>query len=242
LKSHTINIAVALREDIDKFIDYFYGKYQVFDDTPDNDDLFDRLELEVVEDDDEQESDDSFGSHSEGMVVQMANKIIEDAVNSNASDIHIESLAGNKGVQIRFRIDGQCQFYRNIPFSFKRSLVSRLKILAKLDISEKRLPQDGKIKFRTRNRNSIELRIATLPTVGANEDVVLRVLANTAALPLGKAGLLKANYDTLSKIIDMPYGLVAVVGPTGSGKTTTLHACLNYLNKPEKKYGPLKIR
>ncbi|MGV1099731.1 ATPase, T2SS/T4P/T4SS family [Thiovibrio sp. JS02] len=221
---------VGLKEDINKFIDFFYGKYST--DEP-NQDVFESLEI-LDEVEDQGDEDEGSGSAADGVVVQMANKIIEDAVARNASDIHIESLPGKKGTSIRFRIDGACSHYKNIPHTYKRSLISRLKILAKLDISEKRLPQDGKIKFKTR-RGKIELRVATLPTHGGNEDMVLRILGSGSALPLDQMGLSGRNLVELRRLLDLPYGLILVVGPTGSGKTTTLHSSLNYVNRPDKK-------
>ena len=233
LKTGKINFRVALQEDIDRFIDYFYGKYSLADEEGAGRDVFDQLDLQVVAD--EEERGDEVQSHADGVVVQMANKIIEDAINASASDIHIESLMGTRGVQIRFRVDGECQHYRHIPYNYKRSLVSRLKILSQLDISERRLPQDGKIKFKTRNGKSIELRVATLPTTGNNEDMVLRILSSSSAMPLDKAGLSEHNLSRFKEVIEKPYGLIAVCGPTGSGKTTTLHAALRHINRPEKK-------
>ena len=223
--------AVGLKDDINRFIDFFYGKYALEQGAQD---VFE--DLEIVEESDglRDEEDEEIGNAADGVVVQMANKIIEDAVARNASDIHIESLPGKKGTTVRFRIDGICCHYKNIPFAYKRPLISRLKILAKLDISEKRLPQDGKIKFKTR-RGKIELRVASLPTHGGNEDMVLRILAAGSALPLEKMGLSGRNLAELRRLLDLPYGLILVVGPTGSGKTTTLHSALNYVNRPEKK-------
>ncbi len=230
LKGVSFRFAVGLKEDINKFIDYFYGKYEQDQAAQD---VFENLEL-VEEFDGSQDEDEQIGGAADGVVVQMANRIIEDAMARNASDIHIESMPGKKGTSVRFRVDGICSHYKNIPFTYKRALISRLKILAKLDISEKRLPQDGKIKFKTR-RGKIELRVASLPTHGGNEDMVLRILAAGSALPLEKMGLAERNLTELRRLLDMPYGLILVVGPTGSGKTTTLHSALNYVNRPEKK-------
>ena len=231
-KGMEFHIVVALAEDINKYIDHFFGKYAVSEDDAD---VFEQLEL-VDEDDDDDLVDEEPGALADGVVVQMANKIIEDAVIRRVSDIHIEALPGKKGTSIRFRIDGECTHYKNIPFTYKRALVSRLKIIAKLDISERRMPQDGKIKFKTKKRTTIELRVATLPTVGGNEDMVLRILASgNQSVPLDKAGLQPNNLDAFKRLLAMPYGLILVCGPTGSGKTTTLHAALGYINTPEKK-------
>ncbi len=229
-----ISLAVALRSDIDSIIDSYYGKdaSQVTIDA-DEDDVFEQLEL--VEDVEEEEELEDKSAVAEGVVVQMVNKIIEDAYAREASDIHIESMPGKRGSLIRFRLDGECQHYKTIPAQFKRPLIARIKIIAKLDISERRMPQDGKIKFKTRAGKIIELRVATLPTVGGNEDAVMRVLAASGAMPLDKMGLLPQVYEGFTKILATPYGLVLVVGPTGSGKTTTLHAALATINTPERK-------
>lgn len=230
LKRADFSFAVGLKEDITRFIDFFYGKYSL---DQGSQDVFEDLEI-VEESDGQRDEDEEVGSAADGVVVQMANRIIEDAVSRNASDIHIESLPGKKGTSVRFRVDGICSHYKNIPGTYSRPLISRLKILAKLDISERRLPQDGKIKFKTR-RGKIELRVASLPTHGGNEDMVLRILAAGSALPLDKMGLSTGNLTELRRLLDLPYGLILVVGPTGSGKTTTLHSALNYVNRPEKK-------
>lgn len=230
-KSADVRFAVALKDDIDKFIDFFYGKYSV---EQSSDDLFDQLELVEEQEDDKLDEYDT-AIHAEGVVVQLVNKIIEDAIKSKASDIHIETLSGNNGTVVRFRTDGDCKQYRIIPYQYKRAVVSRIKILARLDISERRLPQDGKIKFKTRTRRTIELRVATLPTASGYEDVVLRVLTDTKAMPLEKMGFSEHNFALAKKMLEMPYGLILVVGPTGSGKTTTLHAALGQVNRPEKK-------
>ncbi|MHB1228545.1 MAG: ATPase, T2SS/T4P/T4SS family, partial [Desulfurivibrionaceae bacterium] len=222
LQGAAFRFAVGLKDDINRFIDFFYGKYAL---EQGSQNVFEELEI-VEESDGKSDEEDEVGSAADGVVVQMANKIIEDAVARNASDIHIESLPGKKGTSVRFRVDGVCSHYKNIPFTYKRPLISRLKILAKLDISERRLPQDGKIKFKTR-RGKIELRVASLPTHGGNEDMVLRILAAGSALPLEKMGLSERNLVELRRLLDLPYGLILVVGPTGSGKTTTLHSALN---------------
>ena len=227
-----IELAVALKDDIDKFIDVYYGMETSFD-SDDDDDVFEQLEL--VEESEEEEVVEDTGAVADGVVVQMVNKTIEDAYARDASDIHIEAQPGKRGVLIRFRIDGECVHYKTVPAQFKRPLVARIKIISKLDISERRMPQDGKIKFKTRTGKIIELRVATLPTVGGNEDAVLRLLAASGAMPLEKMGLLDHVYEKFMEILAIPYGLILVVGPTGSGKTTTLHAAMAKINTPQKK-------
>src|SRR6185437_6119863 len=134
-----------------------------------------------------------------------------------------------------FRVDGDCFEYMKIPQSYRRAIVSRLKIMASLDIAERRKPQDGKIKFKLSETKEIELRVATLPTAGYNEDVVMRILAASEPLPLDKMGFSERNLKVLKEISEKPYGIILCVGPTGSGKTTTLHSVLGNINTPDIK-------
>jgi type II secretory ATPase GspE/PulE/Tfp pilus assembly ATPase PilB-like protein len=133
------------------------------------------------------------------------------------------------------RIDGSCVEYQRIPASYRRALVSRLKIMARLDIAERRKPQDGKIKFRLPQGRDIELRVATIPTAQGDEDVVLRLLAASEPLPLEALQMTARNVREVQRLIAEPYGLFLVVGPTGSGKTTTLHAALGAINTADQK-------
>lgn len=232
LKANNFEFAVSLKEDINKFIDYFYGKSS--DERAD--DVFEKLEImEAVEPQETIEDAANIGVDADNIVIQLANQIIDEAYTRRASDIHVESLTGRQGALIRLRIDGDCMKYQTVPFDYKSAIISRFKIMAGLDIAEKRLPQDGKIKFKTKNGKIIELRVATLPTVGDNEDVVLRLLPGSSAMSIDHLGILEHNLERLKALIEMPYGLILVVGPTGSGKTTTLHAALGYINRPEKK-------
>ncbi len=166
--------------------------------------------------------------------VQLVNKMIEDAYFAGASDIHIEPYGNLKDAEVRFRIDGTCSNIINIPKTNVRSVIARIKVLADLDISERRKPQDGKMKFTTTQANNVELRVATLPTADGNEDVVLRILADSKPLPLIQIAP-ERILERLVPVISKPYGIFLVVGPTGSGKTTTLHSVLRYINTPEKK-------
>ncbi len=172
-------------------------------------------------------------NESDSNVVRLANQIIRDAFRMRASDIHVEPY-GKRDLVIRLRVDGNCMNYLSIPAAYSRALVSRYKIMSSLDIAERRKPQDGKIKFRLDDRE-IELRVATIPTAGGNEDVVMRILAASEPLPLAKIGMSPRNFKEFVELISKPYGMVLVVGPTGSGKTTTLHSALGYINTPERK-------
>ncbi len=171
---------------------------------------------------------------SDSAVIKLANQIIMDAYRAGASDIHIEPNGRERSAVVRFRVDGDCVAYRDIPPAYRRSLVARIKIMAQLDISERRKPQDGKIRLQLKDR-PIELRVATIPTVGDNEDVVMRILANARPLPLERMGMGARNLAALRSVIAKPYGLVLCVGPTGSGKTTTLHSALGAINNIDMK-------
>jgi type II secretory ATPase GspE/PulE/Tfp pilus assembly ATPase PilB-like protein/GAF domain-containing protein len=168
-------------------------------------------------------------------LVKFVNKVIIDAYHQRASDIHIEPLPGKLKTGIRFRIDGSLVPYVEVPAHFRQAMVTRLKIMCDLDISEKRKPQDGKIKFKKFGPLDIELRVATIPSAGAVEDVVMRILAAGEPIPLEKLGLTVHNRAALEKTVSKPYGLFYVCGPTGSGKTTTLHSILKFLNNSETK-------
>jgi len=172
---------------------------------------------------------------NDSAIVRLANQIIADAYRQNASDIHIEPYGEKRETLVRFRVDGDCFEYMKIPQSYRRAIVSRLKIMASLDIAERRKPQDGKIKFKLSESKEIELRVATLPTAGYNEDVVMRILAASEPLPLDKMGFSDRNLRVLKEISEKPYGIILCVGPTGSGKTTTLHSVLGNINTPDIK-------
>jgi type II secretory ATPase GspE/PulE/Tfp pilus assembly ATPase PilB-like protein len=171
----------------------------------------------------------------ENELVRLINKVIVDAHRQGVSDIHIEPLPGKGKTGIRFRKDGVLVPYIEIPASYRAAMVARIKIMCDLDISERRKPQDGKIKFRKYGPLDIELRVATIPSAGGVEDVVMRILAAGEPIPLEQLGVLPRNLDRLRATVEKPYGLFFVCGPTGSGKTTTLHSVLNYLNTPETK-------
>jgi type II secretory ATPase GspE/PulE/Tfp pilus assembly ATPase PilB-like protein len=172
---------------------------------------------------------------NDNAVVRLVNRMIIDAYKTGASDIHIEPYGEKRETMIRFRVDGHCYEYSKVSPEYRRPLASRLKILAHLDIAERRKPQDGKIKFALPERE-IELRIATIPTAGSeNEDVVMRILSAQEPLPLDRLNMSERNLQEFKQLLAKPYGVVLCVGPTGSGKTTTLHSALGYINTPDRK-------
>lgn len=229
-----ISTVGAFRDDIHNYINLFYHRNAVAatDDSSIND-LLNKLDSS---DEPEIENESQKVSEQDSVIVQLVNKIIIDAVRSKVSDIHIEPYPGKEDVLVRMRIDGSCKVYQKIPYKYKYAIPSRIKIMCGLDISERRKPQDGKIDFKKFGPLDIELRVATVPTAGALEDVVMRILASgESALPFDKLGLTERNARVLEACIKKPYGLVLVVGPTGSGKTTTLHSAISVINTPETK-------
>lgn len=168
-------------------------------------------------------------------LVKLVNKIIVEAHKLGASDIHIEPAPGKGKTQIRLRKDGSLINYIEVPATYRNALITRIKIMCNLDISEKRKPQDGKIQFKKFGPLDIELRVATLPSQGGVEDVVMRILASGEPIKLDNLGLSARNLEVLKSLITKPYGLLFVCGPTGSGKTTTLHSVLGYINKSDTK-------
>lgn len=185
-----------------------------------------------------QDDDDDLATsvrEDDNAIVRLGNQIIVDAYARGASDIHIEPYAVRQDTVVRFRVDGVCQEYQRIPPSYRRALVSRFKIMSRLDIAERRRPQDGKIRFRLPNGREIELRVATLPVSSGDEDIVMRLLAAAEAIPLEAMHMTQRNLEMFQRLVHVPYGLILVVGPTGSGKTTTLHSALKVINTPERK-------
>ena len=174
-------------------------------------------------------------SESDNTLVRLVNSVIEEAIAQGASDIHIETEPAPRNVRIRLRVDGDLRPYLDLQARFRFALVARIKIMAGLDISEHRKPQDGKIDFSRFGGSKVELRVVTVPTHQGLEDVVLRVLASHKPLPLEQIGLSTDNLAQLRAAVHKSYGLILVCGPTGSGKTTTLHSVVREINTPERK-------
>jgi type II secretory ATPase GspE/PulE/Tfp pilus assembly ATPase PilB-like protein/GAF domain-containing protein len=229
LKTKAVKYDVAFTEDIIKYINLFFSSHE------DEHTMDDILGKNLDSDEDIEEEDGDVITESDSVIMQIVNKIINDAYGRRSSDIHVEPNVGKKNVEIRYRVDGDCMLYQTLPYSYRAALVSRIKIMSNLDITVKRLPQDGKIKFKRSGGDEIELRVATIPTQGGVEDVVMRILAKGSTMPLEAMALSERNYKELISISEKPYGMILVVGPTGSGKTTTLHATLHHINTPDKK-------
>jgi len=173
-------------------------------------------------------------SESSG-VVRLVKRTIAEALRTNTSDIHIESNPGDEPTFIRFRRDGDLEQHLVLPAKLRAPLVSRIKIMAKLDISERRRPQDGKIDFSEFGGPKLELRVAVVPTHDGLEDVVLRLLASSKPLPLSSLGFQLRDQEIVASFSARSFGLILAAGPTGSGKTTTLHSMLAEVNTPERK-------
>ena len=234
LSARSYDFRVGIPEDILRFLGE--GSAQIQDSPGMNADIssiIGKLEGEVLQSDDG-EVFDSGVNENEAAVVQLVNRLIVDAAKLNASDIHVEPSKGKDPAVVRMRIDGQCREMLRIPASHIRAVIARIKIMSRLDIAERRKPQDGKIGVKLGGR-AMELRVATIPTVHG-ESAVMRVLAaGEKALPFGSLNFIPRNDQEVRRLIEFPHGIFLVVGPTGSGKTTTLHAILGHINRPNVK-------
>ncbi|MCI0427001.1 MAG: GspE/PulE family protein [Nitrospiraceae bacterium] len=231
-----IRFAISLRRDIAQFLGSAIGQGDTGSTRKLDENVSDILG-ELVNEAQEAAAEEAGGGldENDNAIVRLANQIIADAYRQGASDIHVEPYGEKRETLVRFRVDGDCFEYMKIPQSYRRAIVSRLKIMANLDIAERRKPQDGKIKFKLSDSKEIELRVATIPTAGYNEDVVMRLLAASEPLPLDKMGFSDRNLAAIKVIAAKPYGIILCVGPTGSGKTTTLHSVLGFINTPDIK-------
>ena len=181
-------------------------------------------------------ADEQLIEQSDNSLVRLINTMIVEAQSQGVSDIHVECSVGNEKLRLRFRHDGVLRLYLELPPGYRQAMVARLKIMCDLDISERRKPQDGKIVFsRFVQGSNLELRVATIPTTNNLEDVVLRLLSSARPVPLDDMGLAADTLALLKQVIQRPHGMVLCVGPTGSGKTTTLHAALGHINTPDRK-------
>ncbi|MCD4764457.1 MAG: Flp pilus assembly complex ATPase component TadA, partial [Desulfobacterales bacterium] len=175
------------------------------------------IEMQSIQEDEDTGMDQYLAS--DAPIIKLVNGILIKAINDGVSDIHIEPF--EKALQVRYRLDGSLYKSMNLPLGIKNALTSRLKILSGLDIAERRVPQDGRIKMRLGKKKTVDFRVSTLPTL-FGESVVMRILDQSALnVDLTKMGFEQKTYETLNRCVTRPYGLLLVTGPTGSGKTTT---------------------
>ena len=226
----TIRYSVGLRRDLEQFLDALTSQG--------GGSAMGTLLSELVEDvPPEPALELSAGpiDENDSLIVRLTSHLITEADRLGASDLHLEPSLGKKDMNIRFRVDGTCFTYTKVPAAYRRALVSRIKIMANLDIAERRKPQDGKIRFKLGSNRNIELRVATLPTAGGNEDAVLRLLTAKEPMPLEAMEFTAGTVQTIKMLAEKPHGIFLCVGPTGSGKTTLLHAILRHINTQERK-------
>jgi type II secretory ATPase GspE/PulE/Tfp pilus assembly ATPase PilB-like protein len=226
----TIRYAVGLRRDVEQFLLVATGQAATSSIGAILGELVNEMPLEQ-----RNQGGVTAIDENDSAIVRLANHIIMEADRVGASDIHIEPYADRKETAVRFRVDGTCFTYMRIPAAYRRAVVSRLKIMANLDIAERRKPQDGKIRYRLSKDREIEVRVATLPTGGSDEDAVLRLLTAKEPMPLEAMEFAPDVMHAIQTLAEKPHGIILCVGPTGSGKTTTLHAILKHINTDERK-------
>lgn len=226
----TIRFSVALRRDIEQYLLVATGQANGGSITEILGELVDEAGIERNHEVESGEIDEN-----DSAIVRLANRVIAEAYRLGVSDVHIEPYSDRKETAVRFRVDGTCFTYMRIPAVYRRAIVSRLKIMANLDIAERRKPQDGKIRYKLTKDLEIELRVATLPTAGNNEDVVLRLLTAKETMPLEAMDFSEDVLHIVKELSECPHGIFLCVGPTGSGKTTTLHAVMKHINTDERK-------
>ncbi len=227
--NYFIDMVVATRDQIKAAIDryYYHGRNSV-------DSLLEEMTEEGQSVALEEDVEGSMFIEPDSKIISLINKILIDAHKKGASDIHFEPGTGKQPVTVRYRIDGECAELLSIASTFKHAIISRIKIISGLDIAEHRKPQSGKIMISYEHRK-LEYRVEITPTVGGNEDAVLRLLSASKPFPVDEMGLMPYNLDHFKQILSKPYGLILCVGPTGSGKTTTLHSAVGHINKPNRK-------
>jgi len=221
----SIQPVISPEKAITKAIDSYYTDENAFSQIAKG--LEDDTDLEVVETEEAPSEDDLQSAIQDKPLVKLVDSIIADAIRSGASDIHFETY--EKRIRVRFRIDGELREMAPLPFKYRAAIVSRLKVMADLDISERRLPQDGRIKIKI-NERTVDLRVSVLPTI-FGEKVVMRILDPMALMvDMTKLGFSEDSLKRFQKSIHAPYGIILVTGPTGSGKTTTLYSALKQIN------------
>ena len=229
LTGYNVEVVVAAEQDIAEAEEKYYTQSVNFDDVMDD---FEDGDIEFGEEGEEDEDInilDLEKSAGDAPVVKLVNLILMDAIRKNASDIHCEPF--EKQFRIRYRIDGMLYEVMKPPVKLKHAITSRLKIMAQLDIAERRLPQDGRIKMKLGRNREMDFRVSSLPTLWG-EKVVLRLLdKSNLQLDMTKLGFEERTLERFKEAIYQPYGMILITGPTGSGKTTTLYSVLSELNK-----------
>ena len=226
LTGYNIQPVVAAEEAIRRAIDRNYDQTTSIEDVMGD---FDDSDIDLVTDDDDVDISELAKASEDAPVVKLVNLILTDAVKKTASDVHVEPY--EKHFRVRFRIDGVLYEVMKPPMKLKNAITSRLKIMSELDIAERRLPQDGRIKLKMGRGREMDFRVSVLPTL-FGEKVVLRLLdKSNLQLDMTKLGFEQSQIDVFTEAIHQPYGMVLVTGPTGSGKTTTLYSALSELNK-----------
>jgi len=224
-----IEMVVTSSQQISEAIEKYFPTIDAF-----VNDLIGDWSVDHEADEEEDENEEPGVSESDSQIVNLVNKILMDGYGKGASDIHFEPGVREQPFQVRYRIDGICQLMHQIQPQYKKAIISRLKIMANLDITERRRPQSGKILLKFKNYR-VEYRVEITPTTGYNEDAVLRVLAASEPVSLDKMGFSPSNEKAFRAMLSQPYGIILCVGPTGSGKTTTLHSALGHLNTQDRK-------
>ncbi len=226
LTGYNIQPVVAAEEAIKRAIDKYYDQATSLDDVMGD---FDDSDIDLVTDEDDVDVGELAKASEDAPVVKLVNLILTDAVKKNASDIHIEPY--EKSFRVRYRIDGVLYEVMKPPMKLRNAITSRLKIMSELDIAERRLPQDGRIKLKMGRGREMDFRVSVLPTL-FGEKVVMRLLdKSNLQLDMTKLGFEQPQLDVFQNSIHQPFGMVLVTGPTGSGKTTTLYSALSELNK-----------
>jgi type IV pilus assembly protein PilB len=226
LTGYNVEVVVASEEQIKRAIDRYYDKATALDDIMGD---FDDSDMEVVSDSDDVDVSALAKESEDAPVVKLVNLILTDAVKRNASDIHVEPY--EKEFRVRYRIDGVLYEVMRPPLKLKNAITSRIKIMSELDIAERRLPQDGRIKLKLGRGREMDYRVSVLPTLFGEKTVMRLLDKGNLQLDMTKLGFEQAQLDVFKHAIHQPFGMVLVTGPTGSGKTTTLYSALAELNK-----------
>jgi type IV pilus assembly protein PilB len=226
LTGYNVEVVVAADDAIKRAVDRYYDQTSSLADVMSD---FDDVDIDVVHDDEDIDVGELAKESEDAPVVKLVNLILTDAVKRNASDIHIEPY--EKNFRARYRIDGVLYEVMKPPLKLKNAITSRIKIMSQLDIAERRLPQDGRIKLKMGRGREMDFRVSVLPTLFGEKTVMRLLDKSNLQLDMTKLGFEANQLEGFQDCIHRPYGMVLVTGPTGSGKTTTLYSALSELNK-----------